>query len=252
MKHFNFYKYSLDISHLQMPNDPSGAFGTFMSNFSESHGQNIKDTLGLDPQNIGIKKFHYNDVDTIREILALYYIRPYIEKNTNFKVPYVSTPLTLSSLFLNNMVVVQKINGKTLTNLESDYAYKKWDILNDVQKKIDQIGVVWRDCHGSNVMVSGKCIEALRKMSEKESPDGKSITTVKLDNDVIRAEILKDIHIIDFGLMKCKPGTEPYTRLEALGKKIQDLILKSENKNNFTLKKILNGIIYSMEDSSFA
>lgn len=239
MNNFNLHKYSLDLSHLKNDRDEGGAYGTFMNHFDEGQKKEIKDKMGLDANHIGIKQFGYPEsLETVQENLALYFIKPYIEKNTNIKVPYAGSPINLSSLFLNQMVAVQKINGITLTNLNNQLPFSKRAVCDNVVNTLKGIGITWKDGHGSNIMVSSKTVEKLRNSSLKMSDDGKSQYTVPLDDIEIVAILLKDIHIVDFGAMYCSPGTEPYERLTKLKEKLQELKKQMPPNKVYLIRRI--------------
>lgn len=227
MNRFNLHKYSLNTEFLMSSDDPSGSFGAFTSNYSKEKKQQIRNQLGLKPEpNMGIKYFFEIGEEEIQETLALYYIGPYVRNKTNIQIPEPLQPLSLSSLFLNQINPVTKIKGMILSDLY--YHITNHSVVDNIIRKIvsklkkilKDILVHHEDLNIYNIMTTmyeGDLENYIHSINETH--DSLDITIIA---DELEDIIMENIAIVDCGFMWCDPMSEPGKKILKLRNKIQE------------------------------
>lgn len=209
------------MSFLKNPLDNRmGLYGAFTSDYSEEQKKLIKDKIGLSNPDLGVKLFHgkHISITNIAEVLAFYYIGPYIAKHTDFKIPTPPVKLSFSALFANRALMTQAINGKTLDQTELGTYVNG----GDVHYALLEIGVTWYDHHNGNLMLEQKTINHI------ESMDAKTGLSWKEKKEIA----MKNLWIIDFGAMKCDEDTEPGQQLMQLKHRLSRLQNNLQNYNS--------------------
>lgn len=255
MKNFNLHKYSLDTSFLVKKDDPRGDFGVFTSQYDKDQKRQIKDKLGLTvEENTGIKKFHQIGIEEVQEALALYYIGPYIKAKTTLGVAEPTQPLTFSTLFLNKIMPVTKINGIILGEIilydgvGHINFHVGYDIINATMDKIhrtlESIGVHHGDLQETNVMVminENFITDYANRLRISKSPE---------DISMVQAEMAQKLYdkavLIDFGFIWCSEDTEPGMKLKKLFNKIQEMPV---NYYTDIISYAINDCLYGFNDN---
>lgn len=202
------------MSFLKKPwGNPSGAYGTFTSNYSDEQKKQIKDKIGLSNPDLGVKIFYgrrgWVSVSNISEVLAFYYIGPYIAEHTGFKIPTPPVKLSFSALCASKAIMTQAIKGKTLNDTEiGSYVNGA-----DVHYALLEIGVAWYDYNDNNIMLEQKVIDHIESMDAKAGLSWEEKNELAMEN----------LWIIDFGAMKCDEGTQPGQQLMKLKRKLESL-----------------------------
>lgn len=206
-------KKALDLSFLDNIKPVGGGIvGTYYGNFNPQEIQAIKDKIGLRSHDTGIK-ITRNNLYGVNENIALYFIMPYIEANTNIKTPKPQMPLTLKTLS-ENVVFTQHIKGVHLRTLIPDYSAflgAEAFTAKAIKQKLQKIGIIWTDAHAGNYLVN------------PQTARQKADVLKNLPQPDEAYDFSDDITIVDVGYFKCRNNTPPAKKLTILKQKLNSL-----------------------------
>lgn len=225
---FNF-KTALDLSQVKGADPKSGAFGTFNSNFNEEEKRLIRDQMGVDTTNLGIKKFKRDDpraTTTIQENLAFFFMHEYINKNTGLVAPTPPIKLSFPLLFSQNILVTEKINGTTLKNFSNSLLKNKIVDRNEYYRFINAVkryvylellkhNINCDDLNEENIMILNKFNQYI-------------VEEIKNGQPLHQIDYEKKIALIDFGWISTS-NPEIVKRLKLL----KERLLQFSNKSRY-------------------
>ena len=228
-------KLAFDLPDIKDNESGNGSHGRFYSDFSPEQKKKIEDTLGIKEPNLGIKKLNYGQsVEAISENLALIYISPYVQANSNLKTPILSGTFSLSNILMNKIHAVQKLPGVKIDSLKLDHFIFDAHLANMTAKgivnKLNDIGTGCYDIHKNNYFVNPQLLKTtvaeINKIYNEEKANYRIASINEMYNmiqdnmDYINFDLSDGASLFDFGFFTAKKNSPPGSKLMDLKQKL--------------------------------
>lgn len=242
-----WYKRSLDLSFLKSVPGPEGSYGKYTTNYSPDIKNKIKEELGLEDDNLGIKVFHSSatPIDFFSENLALNVFGPEINNKTDLIAPTPPSAITLANLMNQKYLITEHLGGmdwgmflELLQSIKTSSSYDRNTIKtlviqntrNSTLNKLGMIGIKWGDFGSNNIKLDEKVCERFIEQYN-QSENKRKVST----------DLSHNLRILDFGWMYSLPQSESFSKLIELKRKMQQLPQETY------VVKIINTIDYIID-----
>ena len=234
-------KVAFDLPDMKDNELGKGQYGRFYSDFSPEQKKKIEDALGIKEPNLGIKKLNYGqNIDAISENLALIYISPYVQANTDLKTPILAGTFSLSNILMNKIHAVQKMPGVKINLLKLDHfifdEHLKRMTNVGIENKLRSIGVYCSDIHVNNYFVNPQLLKTTVEEINKIYNENKANIRIASINEMydfmqdkmnhINFDLSDGASLFDFGFFTAKKDSPPGQKLMNLK---QELLTQKYN-----------------------
>lgn len=264
-----WYKESLNISDIiKRPSNESGLYGSYYSNFTPEEKNTIKNTIGVNPDDLGIKAFYQRTSlsNMASENIAFIFIAPYIQANTDINIPKASTQTSFSNLFSGGYILTQNIKGVHINDFNMDHITDvpktlkqilRYALQNNQQYHIesilDTIGVKANDMHSKNLITDPKKIENIVQAFVKYYKDSPESVGDNLEEErqMVRRFLehmdpiidwAPSTTIVDFGNIQVTPEVFAKSGMEDFYNKISEIYYKKNGPSNYYIAVIYSAL----------
>lgn len=246
-----WYKQSLDLSFLNQEPGLEGSYGKYVTDYTPDIKAKIKEELGIEDKNLGIKVFKGSatPIDYISENLALNIFGAEINSKTDLIAPNPPSAITLAELMNHKYLITENLGGlewniffDLLWGIKTSSSYDRNTIKTKIIQstktstlnKLELIGIKWKDYSITNTKLDPEvCQNFINQYNNSTNK-----TSVNTD-------LSHKLRILDFGWMHAIPQSEPFYKLIELKRKMQSLPQEKY------VTKIINTIDYISDYNDF-